>query len=832
MRLVYRFSIISLIAYATFFGGNVEADPLMKVVHQVGSALLLGLWLISLWRRGQGFPRTWLDGPLAALGLAWLLSALFSQHPRVSLEYLWPVLVHILLFYVFVDLMRSGRRQWVIEGLFLTAGTVVIIGVLETLAWYFGLLGAPGWPSIDGLSLPPTLHEVRLPFGHNNPAGGYAVLMIPLAWAWGNATAQRDLRWGYRLLASGLVVYLLLTQSRGAYLGLAALLGFSLLIWLLRSDVRQRFPVWLQPVLHPRWLLFGAGLLALLAGVILFQIIIAPANPNPNDVARLDLWVSAIEMFRDHPLFGVGLRQFQGERLHYLNWRSSSSYLPLEHPHNLPLLLVAEGGIVVLTAAVAVIVRFARMGFRTWRSVSARQRRRLEGIAVALLAFGVHNLVDAFMSTQLLMVLIIAAAYTVTAADLVPELQVVHSKRRINPRVVLVGVTALILIAQVAFLPIHRGALVYRQALGLIQDERYDAALEAVQRAEKADPWQPLYHLQEANVLGFLAFEHPEDYLGEAIDVHEAALARSPAWEVGWHNLAALYAQAGQYSDAVQAETKALEITPQSPVNELALATYYELAGDSEAAAERYLTVLNRHPTLAASDFWDDARFPVRAAIRQRAVDEATLPRQKLSLAVYSGDEQLLEDVMRSIDLDESPDLRAQLEALWPEPGAEPCVYCFYVSSTPELRQAELALHQSTPPVQDLARADTSARRMLFTSEGANAWAWYVLARIAEREGEDLATVKGYLERAPITPYSFQPSFAVTYGTRGLLDTIPQARMPLVPRFAYDSWLMLADHAMTEGDLEGADRLYQDILRLDPYAPHAPQSLRRLANSS
>lgn len=829
MRLIYRFSIIFLIAYATFFGGNVEADPLMKVVHQVGSALLLGLWLISLWKRGQGFPRTRLDGPLLVLGIAWLLSAAFSQNPRVSLEYLWPVLVHILLFYFFVDLIRSGRRQWVFEGLFLTAGTVVIIGVLETLAWYFGLFGAPGWPSIGGLSLPPTLHEVRLPFGHNNPAGGYAVLLIPLAWAWGNTVVQRDLRWALRALAVGLGGYALLTQSRGAYLGLVALLGFTVLFWLLRSDVRLRFPNRLQPVLRPRWLLLGAGLISILAVVVLFQIIIAPANPNPNDISRLDLWISAIDMFRDYPLFGVGLRQYQGERLHYLNWHLSSGYLMLEHPHNLLFLLIAEGGVVVLTAAIAVMVRFARVGWYAWQNAPPRQKRRLEGILVALLAFGVHNTVDAFMSTQLLMSVLIAAAYTVAVADPIPAPQAIHDRTRLNPRIILGGVTAIMVLGQVAFLPVHRGALAHNRAISLIQEERYTEALQAIRSAEKADPWQPLYSLQAANVLGFLAFEAPETYLNQAIAAHETVLARNSTWEVGWHNLASLYAQAERYSDAIQAETMALQIKPQNYGNELKLGEYYEHAGDREAAEKWYIAALGHRPMVAASDFWDEPS-PIRGTARQQAVEEIATPNLRLEVAVYSSDERLLSDVIQSVEPHQLPELEVQVKALWPETQIDPCLYCFYVFRMPELLNAETILYQADLPAPDLDAAESSARKALFVSEGANTWAWYILARVAERQGADNGVVKGYLAQATIMPPSFHSSYAVIFGTRGQLEVVPQARVPLVPRFAYDPWLMLAAQVAGEEGWAEAEQVYQAILHLDPYALQAKESLQRLAS--
>lgn len=132
-----RFLVIFLIVYATFAGADVEIHPLAKILHQVGSAVLIAGWLFSLRRRP--FPVTRLNGPLWALTAGWLLSALLGENPRVSFEFVWMTFGHLVLFFACVDLIRNGHQRWLMEALFVVGGAIVLLGVAEMIMWYFGI---------------------------------------------------------------------------------------------------------------------------------------------------------------------------------------------------------------------------------------------------------------------------------------------------------------------------------------------------------------------------------------------------------------------------------------------------------------------------------------------------------------------------------------------------------------------------------------------------------------------------------------------------------------------------------------------------------------------
>jgi len=133
--LVFRFLVILGIVYASIFGGEVEHLPVMRITHHIGITVLLGGWLLNLWRTRRPFPQTPLDWPLLGLGIAWTVSAAFARHPRISLEYAWLIWVEILLFYMLVDLIRRGSRwrQWIVEGLLFAGVFIILFAVAEVV---------------------------------------------------------------------------------------------------------------------------------------------------------------------------------------------------------------------------------------------------------------------------------------------------------------------------------------------------------------------------------------------------------------------------------------------------------------------------------------------------------------------------------------------------------------------------------------------------------------------------------------------------------------------------------------------------------------------------
>jgi putative inorganic carbon (HCO3(-)) transporter len=225
-------------------------------------------------------------------------------------------------------------------------------------------------------------------FGHPNLLGGFLALAIPSMVA---LAASERLWWrrlsGY-LLVIAAMAGLVLTYSRGAWLGT----GVGLLM--------------LLPVLkRGSWLILGPVLLgpvlvgmATSADAVLSRVeSIAAAGSDPALISRLEIWGVAFRLVAEHPLLGVGLGNFQAAYGKLMVPDLPLLTYPLElpeHAHNLFLNLAVEVGLVGVSAfAWLLAVAFLRVRqikrFTDWR-VGVWSM----GLAAGLVAILVQALVD------------------------------------------------------------------------------------------------------------------------------------------------------------------------------------------------------------------------------------------------------------------------------------------------------------------------------------------------------------------------------------------------------------------------------------------------------
>lgn len=224
---------------------------------------------------------------------------------------------------------------------------------------------------------------------HPNVMGAALALLLPLPlavllFAWG------DTSWLARLLAvfAAMVIapVLVLTQSRGAWMGFAA--GFALLLLL-------------------RWR--GWGLLGLLAaaglgaysayrlGFTSIVDLLASGGALGGLDGRLEIWSRAIYMIQDFPFTGVGFGSY-GEvaDLLYPFFMSSPGGIP--HAHNIFLQVAVDLGIPGLIAWLSVLLAVLYSAWRVFRP-GARPGAFAAAVAAGLLAgqlaLVVHGLTDA-----------------------------------------------------------------------------------------------------------------------------------------------------------------------------------------------------------------------------------------------------------------------------------------------------------------------------------------------------------------------------------------------------------------------------------------------------
>ncbi|MEM1010736.1 MAG: O-antigen ligase family protein [Planctomycetota bacterium] len=139
--------------------------------------------------------------------------------------------------------------------------------------------------------------------------------------------------------------YLMLrTQARAAIAAFVLVLGVLALAWVLRSKL-------------PRWTGVGIVGLVLLGFVGLLGYGLATGSmPHVSLQFRLYYWLGALGVTGDHPLLGVGFSSFSDA---YLLHRVPSAAEEVRDPHNLPLRLLSELGLVGLALGLATLILIA-----------------------------------------------------------------------------------------------------------------------------------------------------------------------------------------------------------------------------------------------------------------------------------------------------------------------------------------------------------------------------------------------------------------------------------------------------------------------------------------
>lgn len=162
-----------------------------------------------------------------------------------------------------------------------------------------------------------------------------------------------------RLLAAGcalaLLVPLALSFSRGAWIATAAACGAQLLL----AGVRRAAKAFAAATAAAVVLVGGLGVGAAALQERLTSITQVTDTPDQSVLDRYTMWAAATDMWREHPVTGVGLKAFPAYRDAHASLALSSGSdtegagqayrrQPLLSPHNMYLLLLSEQGLLGL----------------------------------------------------------------------------------------------------------------------------------------------------------------------------------------------------------------------------------------------------------------------------------------------------------------------------------------------------------------------------------------------------------------------------------------------------------------------------------------------------
>jgi O-antigen ligase len=359
------------------------AFPALYAALTAGAILLIIAWLGELIRGGRvSSPRgglLWVY-VLTPLLLVWLLLTVTWAPVPHDVRSEWVIWMRSLaVFFVVVTTLRAPQDLRLLASAFCVGAVLsVVIGLLGIGKTYASVTAAGA------------VAEGRLTGGAGDPnilaAGLLPALVLAIMLA---ATARGPGRRAVALLALPLlIVGIVLTQSRGAFVGLIAIIVAGL---------------WFTP---------GRRLEIGLATLVVVAIAAAALAADPTALARVtgnkdssssgrsDLWTVAWRVSEDHPVVGVGLGNYKVVAPDYVRRPGQLTEVNLiaDEPHvvhNTYLGLLAESGVIGVSIFLAIVVAAVDAVRRAARGFQ-RSPDTAWAFAVAVLVSTIGMLTTAF----------------------------------------------------------------------------------------------------------------------------------------------------------------------------------------------------------------------------------------------------------------------------------------------------------------------------------------------------------------------------------------------------------------------------------------------------
>ena len=358
------YAVLVAVAFSPTFG--IEDAAFSISAFEPLLLLVFLFWLLQGMIRNQiDLPREGLFGALILLlSLLFLAGGGATSYPLAIKETLkWVLLV---LAYIFTrSKIRTDRAaRGVLIALFLTGSAESLMGAVQ----FFVPMGPPAF------AVGPFIRAHGM-FGQPNPFAGYLGTILPIALAMTLVPHPGRFRaiatFSFVMIAGGIV----LSLSRGAWLGLAISLGVMALAW---SPRARKLIV---PLAASIVLIVALAMLGLLPQNLAARITSVTDNFGVFDVRsvvltsenfavveRMAHWQAGWEMFRDYPFLGVGPGNYPAvyERYYIAPWREA-----LGHAHNYYLNMAAEAGMPGLLALLLTLGLAFRALLRRIRAADA-----------------------------------------------------------------------------------------------------------------------------------------------------------------------------------------------------------------------------------------------------------------------------------------------------------------------------------------------------------------------------------------------------------------------------------------------------------------------------
>lgn len=373
------------------------------------TSLMLGTWLVKIFSEGRiEYKPMPLDIPMLLWALMNIVTTFTSFSPHLSFrgEYenfagSLSNLNYVALYFIATQFIKTKKQ------VNYAALTIALSGLFITV---YSLMQFAGFDFIKWSDASVIKGRYFASMGNPNFLGAFIIMVIPLTVAFFIQAAKAGKK-GYMallgLLFVGEYIALFGTQSRGPFLGfvfsMAVFLIYGIKVFLKNSS--QNSGGLLKAIVsHKIWIaavsavLAIAVILSLTAGKDATNRIVSSIADIPGSLqqSRLHIWIPAVKMIKDRPVFGYGVDTFkavfpayEGSDFAQIDGANVSS----RTAHNEPLNIAATMGLISLGIYLMMIWLYLLSWYRSFKRIEEYNYRILSlGFFAASVGYLVQNM--------------------------------------------------------------------------------------------------------------------------------------------------------------------------------------------------------------------------------------------------------------------------------------------------------------------------------------------------------------------------------------------------------------------------------------------------------
>ncbi len=332
------------------------------------------------------------------------VTSVFSFAPKASLTVWAMYFIFITFYFAVINTIKTKTQLYGLLRLFVISGALVALyGVMQ---YVFGWTTTNAW--IDEEMFEEETMRVYSTLANPNVLGEYLLLVLPVAIVMFLKDKAKSLsKWVYLCITGVVFLCLILTQSRGCWLGfmVSAVLFITFYEgrwWALTIPVVLALPFVLPQTIIDRLMSIGD-------------------MGDSSTSYRVFIWLGAMGIVRNYFVGGIGMGEAAFNEVYPL---FSYNGIIAPHAHNTYLQLLVEGGIPALAVFIAVLFVYFKSAHNGYRLCEKKSydSAMLLGITSGVAGFLIQSLFDyTFYNYRVMAVFFMVLAMTVALSKLVKE---------------------------------------------------------------------------------------------------------------------------------------------------------------------------------------------------------------------------------------------------------------------------------------------------------------------------------------------------------------------------------------------------------------------------